>query len=61
MTMQTIAHFLRSRQIDPKPMIVCVQDEFEEKTVLFPEENPVCQALLALGQKVIVSCTAFER
>jgi hypothetical protein len=49
MTIQTIAHFLRSRQIDPKPVIVKVLDEFEEKTGLFPEGSPVCQELLALG------------
>jgi hypothetical protein len=49
MTMHTLAHFLRSRQIDPKPVIAKVLDEFEEKTGLFPEGSPVCQELLALG------------
>ncbi|WP_149570828.1 type II toxin-antitoxin system RelE/ParE family toxin [Serratia bockelmannii] len=49
MTMQTIAHFLRSRQLDPKPVIANVLDEFEEKTGLFPEGSPVCQELLELG------------
>lgn len=49
MTMQTIVHFLRSRQVYPKPVIANVLDEFEEKTGLFPEGNPVCPELLALG------------
>ncbi|WP_273855305.1 type II toxin-antitoxin system RelE/ParE family toxin [Serratia liquefaciens] len=60
MTMQTIAHFLRSRQIDPKPVIAKVLDEFEEKTGLFPEGSPVCQELLALGCAKYRECNTTD-
>jgi plasmid stabilization system protein ParE len=49
MTIQTIAHFLRARQVDPKPVLANALDEFEEKTDLFPEGSPACPELLALG------------
>jgi hypothetical protein len=60
MTIQTIAHFLRSHQIDPKPVIAKVLDEFEEKTGLFPEGSPVCQELLALGCAKYRECNTID-
>lgn len=49
MTMQTIAHFLRSCQVDPKRVLAKVLDEFEERPGLFPEGSPFCREPLALG------------
>lgn len=60
MTMQTIAHFLRSRQVDPKPVIANVLDEFEKKTGLFPQGSPVCPELLALGCAKYRECNTAE-
>lgn len=60
MTMQTIAHFLRSRQVDPKPMIANVLDEFEEKTGLFPERSPICPELLTLGCAKYRECNTAD-
>lgn len=60
MTMQTIAHFLRSRQIEPKSILSQVLDEFEEKTALFPEGSPVCPELLALGCAKYRECNTAD-
>jgi hypothetical protein len=60
MTMQTIAHFLRSRQADPNPVIANVLDEFEEKTGLFPEGSPICQELLELGCAKYRECNTAD-
>ncbi|BEM90281.1 plasmid stabilization protein (plasmid) [Serratia marcescens] len=60
MTMQTIVYFLRSRQIDPKPVIANVLDEFEQKTGLFPEGSPVCQELLELGCAKYRECNTTD-
>ncbi|MGP3159346.1 type II toxin-antitoxin system RelE/ParE family toxin [Serratia marcescens] len=60
MTMQTIAHFLRSRQLDPKPVIANVLYEFEEKTALFAEGSPVCQELLDLGCAKYRECNTAD-
>lgn len=60
MTMQTIAHFLRSRQKDPKAVLANVLDEFEQKTGLFPEGSPVCQELLALGCAKYRECNTTD-
>lgn len=59
-TLQTIAHFLCSRQLDPKPVIANVLDEFEEKTGLFAEGNPVCQDLLDLGCAKYRECNTAD-
>lgn len=60
MTMQTIAHFLRARQVDPKPVIANALDEFEEKTGMFPEGSPVCPDLLALGCAKYRECNTTD-
>ncbi|WP_440514998.1 type II toxin-antitoxin system RelE/ParE family toxin [Serratia sarumanii] len=60
MTMQTIAHFLRSHQIEPKSVLPSVLDEFEEKTVQFPEGSPVCPELLVLGCAKYRECNTAD-
>ena len=60
MTMQTIAYFLRSHQIDPKPVIKRALVEFEEKTGVFPEGSPVCDELLALGCAKYRECNTAD-
>ncbi len=60
MTMQTIIHFLFSRQLDFKPVIANVLYEFEEKTALFAEGSPVFQELLDLGCAKYRECNTTD-
>lgn len=59
-TMQTIAYFLRSHQIEPKPIIKKALAEFEEKIGVFPEGSPVCDALLELGCAKYRECNTAD-
>ncbi|MHA7845970.1 type II toxin-antitoxin system RelE/ParE family toxin [Serratia sp. D1N4] len=60
MTMQTIAYFLRSHQIEPRPVIGKILDEFEEKTGVFPEGSPICAELLTLGCAKYRECNTTD-
>lgn len=60
MTMQTIAYFLRSHRIEPKPVITRALVEFEEKTGVFPEGSPICDELLALGCAKYRECNTTD-
>ncbi|KFK92826.1 MULTISPECIES: type II toxin-antitoxin system RelE/ParE family toxin [unclassified Serratia (in: enterobacteria)] len=60
MTMQTIAYFLRSHQIEPRPVLEKILDEFEEKTRVFSAGSPICAELLALGCAKYRECNTAD-
>ncbi|KKZ18115.1 hypothetical protein AAY84_12245 [Serratia marcescens] len=60
MTIKTIADFLRFRQIEHKSVIAKILDEFEGKTMAFPEGSPICAELLSLGCSKYRECNTAD-
>ncbi|HDL6960907.1 TPA: type II toxin-antitoxin system RelE/ParE family toxin [Yersinia enterocolitica] len=59
-TLKTIAHFLRSHQIDAEPIFVKILDEFESRTRVFPDGCPICNELLMLGCSKYRECNTVD-
>ncbi|ERT11871.1 type II toxin-antitoxin system RelE family toxin [Photorhabdus temperata] len=48
-SVKVISEFLRSKEIDPRPIIQKLVKEFENKVCSFPEGSPISAKLMKLG------------